>query len=652
MKSIACISSSVVAACQQHTSTCLPLHRALIRCTPAGRCSNVDLVVAQQPCGSAVRSFHSTRVNTAVVQQVSAAPLPSPFHLPGRREEELSVRPTVRRMPSNTVPASAAHLSPYSPCIKPQGSASAQVSIQSLFEGDVIPELCSRLAGLPSSDRAEGLATLLGACAQFGLEAHTPLVLRLMEECLELLSSRDIGVAQLCHLGEVAHALEGRQSALATKVLDSIGVAVEEDVVSPREAVRVYSLLALCCNPASPQQALMLSTLHAHTQRLVHRLRACQVSSILQSLLQLQHTQAIALVLRLSHRASRVFKAFSDDEIMKVLSALMVLGQHHDELLAAMEKHLPGRLEKCDPELISTVMEYCLLMKCRSEPIFEAVAENFVCNAEKHTTPQIAKQIVAMGRLNYLPQCSSQMFKKLETILSTRFSQFQPHSLIEVLHACIHLERFPLNYMSKVFSPYFLQKLQAQGEPVDKNALGQLTQLHLSTSLECQHYWGPRLPQFLYVKKFSSVDQAFETPMDSLLYRHIRGPLTQLLGGKLYSTKVFTPSGYIIDVEICLDEEGYVLPLSQWEHTYRRLALCLDGHIRFCSNTQHLLGKEATKRRHLRRMGFEVVQIPYFEFEKLRTQKEQVQYLHNKIFPTIFKFKHRSQSLHLKCSSS
>lgn len=48
------------------------------------------------------------------------------------------------------------------------------------------------------------------------------------------------------------------------------------------------------------------------------------------------------MVLRLSHRASRVFKAFSDDEVIKVLSALMILGQHDEELLAAMENHLPG----------------------------------------------------------------------------------------------------------------------------------------------------------------------------------------------------------------------------------------------------------------------------------------------------------------------
>lgn len=161
--------------------------------------------------------------------------------------------------------------------------------------------------------------------------------------------------------------------------------------------------------------------------------------------------QAISLVLRLSHRASRVFKAFSDDEVVKVLSALTILGQHDEELLAAMEEHLPGeicsppsgrcdnppalsrlllslcfcrsmafpvcslrrcgwgfsgRLEKCDPDLISTVMEYCLQTRCRSKPIFEAVAEDFVRRGEKHTTLQIAKQVIAMGRLNYLPQVS------------------------------------------------------------------------------------------------------------------------------------------------------------------------------------------------------------------------------------------------------
>nr|XP_029134000.1 LOW QUALITY PROTEIN: FAST kinase domain-containing protein 3, mitochondrial-like [Labrus bergylta] len=639
MKSIACFSSSVRAACQ-HTSACFPLNRAPLLCTHLDRRSNMDTTV-EHLRATPLRSFHSTHVNTAVVQQVSAAPSSTSVPSPWKRGDEPTVQQLGRRVPK---PAArpAPHLPPHSPRANPQSNAAARVNMQALFEGDGIPELCSRLADLPSNDRAEGLATLLGACVEFDLSADSPLVLRLMNECLQLLSHRDLGVAQLCHLGEVSYSLEGHKSAALTEVLDSVGVAVEENVATPGEAVRVYSLLAQCYDPSSPRQMFMLSTLNRHTQRMVHWLKATQVSMILQSLLKLQHRQAITLVLRLCHRASQVFQAFSDEEVIKVLSALMIFGQHDVKLLAAMEKDLPGRLGKCDPELLSTVMEYCMQMRCRSEPIFEAVAENFVCQAEQHSTLQIAKQIVAMGRLNYLPQCSSQMFKKLESILSTRFSQFQPRSLIEVLHACIHLERFPLNYMSKIFSPFFLQKLQGK-EILDKNTLGQLTQLHLATSLECTHYRAPDCLTPLHVKKFSSEDWAFETPVESLFYRRIKGPLILLLGGKLYSSRILTPSGYTVDVEICLDENGYILPPSRWDNVHRRLALCLDGQNRFCSNTRHLLGKEATKRRHLCRMGYEVVQIPYFDFERMRTRKEQVKYLHNKIFPTIFKFSHQSQ---------
>ncbi|XP_058478574.1 FAST kinase domain-containing protein 3, mitochondrial-like [Solea solea] len=643
MKSAVCISSSVRAVCQ-HSSAFSTFNLALIRCSSVGTCSPVAsrTVAAQPPCLTGLRPFHSAHVNTAMVQQVRAAPLLTPVLLPVKGDDHLTVQQIVRRITPKAESGSALpSLPPYTLHTKPQSSATALVNIQSLFEDDVIPELCARLADSPIKERAEGLTTLLRVCVECGLEGHSPVVVKLIKACQKLLTTTGgIGVTQLCHLGEVAHALEGRQSAVLMEVLNVIGAALEDSCVSPREAVRVHALLALCYEPGSQQQALMLSSLHKVTQGLVHQLSASQVSDLLQHLLKFQHGQAVALVLRLSHRASQVFSAFSDSEIIQVLSALMCLGHRHEKLRTAMEKVLPERLGKCEPELISSVMEYCLQTRCRSETIFEAVAENFVCNADRHTAPQIAKQIVAMGRLNYLPKCSGQMFKKLESILSTRLSHFQPRSLIDVLHACIHLERFPLNYMSKVFSPYFLQRLQAQGQPMDKNTLRQLTQLHLSISLECQHYWGPRLPHFIHVRKFSSVDEAFETPVENPLYQQVKVSLTQVLGGKFYSTRILIPSGYTIDVEICLDEDGYILPLSQWEHTYKRVALCLDGKTRFCSNTRHLLGKEATKRRHLRRMGYEVVQIPYFEFEKLRTRKEKVQYLHDKMSPTILKFNH------------
>lgn len=41
----------------------------------------------------------------------------------------------------------------------------------------------------------------------------------------------------------------------------------------------------------------------------------------------------------------------------------------------------------------------------------------------------------------------------------------------------------------------------------------------------------------------------------------------------------------------------------------RRVALCIDGPQRFCSDSKYLLGKEAIKQRHLRLLGYQVVQV-------------------------------------------
>lgn len=66
---------------------------------------------------------------------------------------------------------------------------------------------------------------------------------------------------------------------------------------------------------------------------------------------------------------------------------------------------------------------------------------------------------------------------------------------------------------------------------------------------------------------------------------------------------------------------------------HKRVALCIDDPNRFSLNTKHLLGKEAMKQRHLRLLGFHVVQIPYYEIELLKSRVELVEYLQRKLFP-------------------
>ncbi|XP_020389935.2 FAST kinase domain-containing protein 3, mitochondrial [Rhincodon typus] len=160
----------------------------------------------------------------------------------------------------------------------------------------------------------------------------------------------------------------------------------------------------------------------------------------------------------------------------------------------------------------------------------------------------------------------------------------------------------------------------------------------MTMKLECRTYEGPSLPLKYRVKSFITPGRSVESLVDEQLYNKVKNALTDLLGARNYfASRVLTPYGYTLDAEIKLDEEGYVFPASQREAVFRRIALCIDDQSRFSLSTQNLLGKEAIKQRQLQLLGYDVVQIPFYEFDKLQNNKEMVEYLHKKIFPYSYR---------------
>jgi len=114
-----------------------------------------------------------------------------------------------------------------------------------------------------------------------------------------------------------------------------------------------------------------------------------------------------------------------------------------------------------------------------SKPILDAVAETFVCQSEKFSPHQISELIEPFGKLNYLPPNASALFRKLENTLLTHFNYFPPKTLLKILHSCSLIECHPVNFMAKIFSPYFLQKLQ--GELVITSESGEIERVLFSS---------------------------------------------------------------------------------------------------------------------------------------------------------------------------
>ncbi|NWW71418.1 FAKD3 protein, partial [Climacteris rufus] len=501
-----------------------------------------------------------------------------------------------------------------------------------LLENEVFRALCFQFEFESSRLSNTGLLNALQALIKLRIDPQSTLMRSLLSESEERLGKGQLAAENLCALGESLLELEGPSCATLEQIVNHMQ---EKDIErwSPREIVMVYKILQVTYVREGKQCQNLLNRLSSVTVRTVSQLSPNSASIVLSSLVVLRQTQAVPLVTALCKHSVKHVSYFTDHELVNVLEAFLYFGHREQIFTKALETHVPKSILTMHPQTVSKVMQYCCKKMILSKPIFDAVAEVFISDADILTPDQIAAYIIPFGTLNYLPPSASSLFRKLETVLHAHLRHFQPHTLLNLLHSCVLIQRYPINFLPKIFSPYFLQKLQAQPPGLNRVVTSQLTQLFLTVTLECPFYEGPKLLSKYQVKAFST---SHSSP-DVHLFKRVKAGLLYLLKKRTYfASEVSTPYFYIVDIEIKLDEEGFVLPAAQLEEVHRRIALCVDGQNRFCANSHTLLGEEAIKQRHLQLLGYEVVQIPFFEIQSLQNNRKMAEYLHKKIFPHTY----------------
>ncbi|KAM5264424.1 FAST kinase domain-containing protein 3, mitochondrial [Ctenodactylus gundi] len=504
---------------------------------------------------------------------------------------------------------------------------------KAVLENRTFQALCFRFEQEPSQLSDTGLVTALQALILLGTDPQSRVILHLVAECQNRLraGNLDIGVSSLCILGENLIRLQGPSSVTIELIIYQLqGIKLE--TFTPEDIVALYRILQACAEKVDQFQTF-LSKINNFSLSIVSYLRPKSISQILAALMALDQTQALPLVIKLGKYVVRHIPHLCSEELSNVLEAFMYFGHNDRFFVKALEQHVASKCLTLDPKVVSKITVYCGRKLILSKPILNAVAETFVCQSEKFSLNQISALIEPFGKLNYLPPNAPDLFRKLENLLFAYFNCFPPKTLLQVLHSCSLIECHPVNFMAKIFSPFFLQKLQGEESYLDRLSRARLTQLFLTSILECPFYKGPKLLPKYHVQSFVTPCCSLETPLDFHLCKHVMTGLIDLLGARIYfSSKVLTPYCYTIDIEIKVDEGGFVLPSAVNEDVYKRIALCIDDPKRFCSNSQHLLGKEAIKQRHLRLLGYQVVQVPYHEIEMLKSRLELVEYLQRKLF--------------------
>ncbi|XP_011796356.1 PREDICTED: FAST kinase domain-containing protein 3 [Colobus angolensis palliatus] len=500
-----------------------------------------------------------------------------------------------------------------------------------ILENSIFQALCFQLEKEPSQLSNTSLVTALQALILLHVDPQSSLLLNLVAECQNRLKKGGLEVRNLCILGESLIRLHSSGCVTLELVINQLqGEKLE--TFTPEDIVALYRILQACAEKVDEHQTF-LNKINNFSLSIVSNLSPKLISQMLTALVVLDQSQAFPLIIKLGRYVVRHVPHFTNEELRRVLEAFMYFEYHDRFFTKALEYRVAAVCLTLDPEVVCRVMEYCSRKRILSKPILNAVAETFVCQSEKFSPSQISALMEPFGKLHYLPPNASALFRTLENVLFTHFNHFPPETLLKLLHSCSLNECHPVNFMAKIFNPFFLQQLQGEESHLDRLSRARLTQLFLTSVLECPFYKGPKLLRKYQVKSFVTPCCSLETPMDSQLYKSVKIGLIDLLGARLYfASKVLTPYCYTIDVEIKLDEEGFVLPFTVNEDIHERIALCIDGPKRFCSNSKHLLGKEAIKQRHLHLLGYQVVQIPYHEIEMLKSRRELVEYLQRKLF--------------------
>lgn len=329
-----------------------------------------------------------------------------------------------------------------------------------VLEEGTIRALCFQLEQDSRRLTDAGLVSALLACTRLFLDPWSKLMVRLVSESQERLDRGQMSVGQLCTLGHAMLTIEGPDCVMLEQVMEQIQ-RQEPAQWSLEDLVAVYKFLQGGVVQDGKYRDL-LNAMHTHTVTVTSRMSPAAVSGVLSALVTLNQTQVMPLVINLCKQAVRHVPNFTDEELALVLGALMHYGHSDHYFVEAMEKYVPTMAFTSHPETVTKVSQFFGRRNILSPTVFDAIAESFVYRADEYSTSQVARQIMALGKLSYRPPNAGHVFRKVETILHSRFSHFQPRTLLNLLHSCTLVERFPVNFVSKVFSSYFLQQLQGE----------------------------------------------------------------------------------------------------------------------------------------------------------------------------------------------
>ncbi|NXU84358.1 FASTK kinase, partial [Xiphorhynchus elegans] len=294
---------------------------------------------------------------------------------------------------------------------------------------------------------------------------------------------------------------------------------------------------------------------------------------------------------------------------------------------------LPRKAENLTPYTMALIAKYVARHRLREPRLLDTIANFLLKRGEQLDSKVIQKLVFPFSRMNYRPSNHGELFPKLEAILEQKAGS-SPLATVNILMSMFQLSHFPQTVLHQVFSPAFITNVMST--PYALIVRRYLSLLDAAVELEFQEYSGPRLDPRYRVLMFEHALTADEANRKYSYKGLVAEALRQLVGVECYRQDEVLPPGYCTDFLLWINRSGTVLPLSRVPaaskaplatspaalslrssvlaltsdlQDFAPVVLSVNDKWHYCQNSDILVGSRAMRDRHLRLLGYCLVQV-------------------------------------------
>lgn len=453
----------------------------------------------------------------------------------------------------------------------------------------------------------------------------------LAENCLERVLDNSCSVPQVCHIIRLFVAMSQQNWA------DKCWVGLLGRQIDPNEILTIFRVLPLL----KDSQRAVFNHLERFLVESIHQLdeqTVCEILDIVRDLKLFSKRICITACRWMSVNLHTV----TEDGLQNLITQFNQLDYYEPQLTRVLERYFKSKNVCKNQDLMRAASSYCVRSRLCSSVILEPLANGFIETGNELSVRTVEAVLVAFGHVGFSPSDEFSFWTAVENILDKKLVEFRPDALLDVLLSCIYLQRYPMNFMPRVFSPHFIHRLHSHSEEaVVEASRTKMKVLDAAMSFECNQYGTSRILPKDYYAKTTSRDGRVTRLSTSLV-----APLTNVCGKgcEVHHGIVLKDLPlhdiYVIDLLISPAGEGPYFRYGRLQQSLNRCCTVImihppEHYVYHSRSGKKLNGIQQMRRRHFNIMGFKVVDMDSDELFSFLGKKESLHlYLDSKLSST------------------